>query len=105
MNWYKKANIIDDSRVYDEEEILEYLNAILYEEMEGSDLKPEDKMRIREDIENKLNSFPPGYKLKKDMNGWSVVSPDGNIVSLNEKQLMHSVPGGKARFDFMEKSI
>ena len=100
MNWYKKAN-----RLYRDEEIFEYLNALLEAEMEGDDLDIMEKIRIKEEIEKQLSSFPPGYKLKKTIEGWSVISPEGDIVSLNEKQLIHSIPGGKARFDFMGQSL
>jgi hypothetical protein len=100
MNWYKKAN-----QLYEDEDMMEYLDALLEEEMEGSDLDIMERLRIKEQVENQLSSFPPGYKLRKDINGWSVLSPEGNAVSLNEEQLIHSIPGGKARFDFMGQSV
>ena len=96
---YKKAQIRD--KFYNDDDMMEYINALLYEEMEGEDLDYYERLRIKEDITNKLNSFPPGYKLKKTINGWSVISPEGDIVSLNEKKLIHYIPGGKIRFDFM----
>ena len=100
MNWYKKA-----TKYYGDEDMMEYMNALLAEEMEGSDLTPYERIEIQERLENMLSSFPPGYKLKKDDRGWTVLSPGGHGVSLNEEQLMHSIPGGKARLDFMGETI
>ena len=119
MNWFKKAqsinifsktnNLQDEQlkyyRDYEEEDLMEHLNTILEEEFEEKDFRSIDRKIIHDQIEDMLNSFPPGYKLRKSPQGWSVVSPQGDIVSLNEEDLFHSIPGGKARFDFMGLSI
>ena len=81
------------------------IEPIIEKEMRRLKLTPVERYEIKEEIENKLNTFPPGSKLKRTIDGWSIVSPEGDIISLNEKNLIHSIPGGKARFDFMGTSI
>ncbi|KKK49629.1 hypothetical protein LCGC14_3133120 [marine sediment metagenome] len=101
MNWYKKIKLAD--KYYNDEDIEQYINVILEQELK--DLDPITKTEIKEKVIDKISTFPPGYKLRKNIDGWSVISPEGDIVSLNEKKLMYSIPGGKSRFDFMGRSL
>jgi len=100
MNWYKKIKIAE---WYSEEDIEENINAILEEELKH--YGPLEKLEIIEKLQNILAKFPPGYKVKKEWDGWSIATPEGKIVSFNEKDLEHAIPGGKARLDFMGQTL
>ena len=73
--------------------------------MEGRDFNKWEKMELEEKLHQILNTYPPGYRLRKTEKGWTVFDPQGRAVSVNEKLLEHSLPGGKARFDYMGLSV
>ena len=102
MNWYKTAQI-DNWLTEDDIEI--NIDSLLSDEFdEDVTNDPErfyKKLEIFEKIKNILAHFPQNYKIKRELDGWSVATPEGNIVSYNEKDLQHAIPGGQARFDFM----
>lgn len=106
MNWYKK--IAQESKWYGEEDIesmLQYLFSNDYNIPTNDFDSFIQKLELLEKLENILASYPPGFKIRKNIDGWSISDPDGNIVSRNEKTLEHAIPGGKPRFDFMGLSI
>jgi hypothetical protein len=102
-NWYKKAQI--KNRSYDDEDMFVYLDSMIEEELRDENIDPYEKLHLKEKLLEELSSYPPGYKIKKTPKGWTVFSPDNEAVSVNEKKLIHSIPGGKQRFDFMYGEI
>lgn len=103
MNWYKQAQL--NNNWLTEEDIEQKIDSLLSNEFdEDPNNDPErfyKKLEIFEKIKNILAKFPQNYKIKKEPNGWSVATPDGHIVSYNERDLQHAIPGGQARFNFM----
>lgn len=103
MNWYKKAYLRD--KIYNDEDMFFDLDSIIEEELEGEDMDPYEKLHTKEMLLEELSLFPPGYTLRKTELGWSVISPEGDVVSLNEHKLIHSILGGKCRFEFMGVTV
>ena len=103
MNWYKKANI--NNNWLTEDDIEMRIDSLLADEFDEDITNDPDrfykKLEIFEKIKNILAQFPPNYKIKKEPQGWSVATPEGHVVSYNEKLLQHAIPGGQARFNFM----
>jgi hypothetical protein len=104
MSWYD--NIKREDTWYDEEDFERNINALLEKDFQKQNIfNPLDKLELEEKIKKILSKYPPGYRIKRDSEGWSVATPDGQVVSLHEKSLLHSLPGGKHRFDFMGISL
>ena len=103
MNWYKL--LLASERWFNDDDVEQYINALIENEMEGRDLNDLERMELEDKIHQVLSTFPPGYRLRKTEKGWTVFDPQGRAVSVNEKLLEHSLPGGKARFDYMGLSV
>ena len=104
MNWYKRI-ILSKNIWYNDDDIQQYISSIIEKEIEGRDLNRWQRMEIEEKIHQILSTFPSGYKLKNTEEGWTVFAPNGTAISVNEKLLEQSLPGSKARFDFMGLSV
>jgi len=105
MNWYNQLKIAE-KEFYDEEDLEQNINVLLEEEYENKNypLKTK-KIELFEKIKNLLSFFPPGFKIKKEFNGWSVLTPDEKIITFDEKTLPYAIQGAKLRFDFLGQTI
>jgi len=104
MNWYKKAQL-SYQEFYDKEDLKQNINALIEEDYKDENYPTNiKKIELIERIKNLLSFFPSGFKIKRENKGWSVLTPDGKIITFDEKTLPYAIQNAKARFDFIGQS-
>ena len=102
MNWYRRI-VLAKPTWYNDDDMQRYMDYLVEEE--NKDKSIWEKLELKEKLQNILATYPPGFSIRKTEKGWTVFDPDGNAVSVNEPELATSIPGGRARFDFMDISV
>lgn len=101
MNWYKKANPLK-GQWFTEEDVEQNLRYFVGLDYENANIGDWEKIELEEQLESILNTFPSGYKVRREGDGWSIALPTGQIVAFNEKTLLDAARGAKARFGYLE---
>jgi len=105
MNWYNQLKIAE-KEFYDEEDLEQNINVLLEKDYQDKNYPINiKKIELFEKIKNLLSFFPPGFKIKKEIDGWSVLTPDEKIITFDEKTLPLAIQGAKVRFDFLGQSL